>query len=152
MVQTDCSFLWRMVHNLLPTQERLNRLLSTVTSPECTLCDSGDFCDIPHALITCNFNNDVGNWLIRCLKVQLPNVQPKQLAVLDFGLDVGDPESLPAVWLTAKTLGVIWQSRMIKKPGSILTTRATLEANIMLLRKTRFQDCADTLQNLINTN
>ena len=69
---TDCSFLWRMVHNLLPTQERLNRILSTVTSPVCTLCDSEDVCDLSHALISCKFNNDIDHWLIRCLKTQCP--------------------------------------------------------------------------------
>ena len=29
----DCTFLWRMVHNVLPTQERLHRILPSVVCP-----------------------------------------------------------------------------------------------------------------------
>lgn len=149
----DCSFLWRMAHNILPTQDRLNRILNSVDSPLCTLCDSEAVCDLPHALFYCSFNNDIGNWLIRCLTPHLHHVQPQQLIILDLHLDAyAMEESLPAVWLTAKTLAEVWQCRVNKKPSSIFTTRATLEANIMLLRKTRFGKCADMIQNLINTD
>ena len=148
----DCSFLWRMVHNLLPTQERLNRILNSVNSPLCTLCNQQVVCDLPHALITCHFNNDIGNWLIRCLGLLHPHLNPQQLVILHFDLDAKDRASLSTVWLTAKTLEAIWQCRITKKASTIFATRATLEANIMLLRKTRFADCAEALENLIVTN
>ena len=148
----DCTFLWRITHNLLPTQDRLNRILASVQSPICTLCDSNVVCDLTHALFFCRFNNDIGNWLIRCLSLRLQHVQPQQLITLDLHLDSHDIEkSLPAVWLTAKTLGEVWQCRLNKKQISIFTTRAILEANIMLLRKTRFKKCAENILNLIIT-
>ena len=149
----DCSFLWRMIHNLLPCQVRLHRILKSVDSPLCLLCDAGVVGDLLHSLFFCSFNNGVGKWLIRCLTDHLDYVNPEQLVILDLHLDAYDvEESLPTIWLTAKTLGEVWQSRVSKKPSSIFTTRATLEANIMLLRKTRFSNCADKIQNLINTD
>ena len=59
----DYTFLWRMVHNILPTQDRLCRILKNVSSPVCTLCKSNQICNLTHALFICNYNVQVGNWL-----------------------------------------------------------------------------------------
>ena len=150
---SDCSFLFCLLHNLLTTQERLHRVLShKVTSPTCTLCLQEVTCDQLHALVHCPFNNNVGFWLIRCLRKLLPTLQPVQLLTMNFGFDQNHDDAFPAVWLSAKTLLLVWSSRLTKKATTITTTRAMLEANIMLLRKTRFNIYADSLENLISTS
>ena len=68
---------------------------------------------------------------------------------LNFGLDPSSKNALPASWLAAKALNIVWQSRVTKKLTSITATRAALEAGIMLLRKTRYLSTANTLINLI---
>ena len=57
------SFLFKMLHNILPTKSRLFRLHQK-DSPACTLCTSGSSEDCLHALVTCSFNSDVKNWIL----------------------------------------------------------------------------------------
>ena len=130
----DYSFLWKMMHDILPTQARLHRILRTVTSPACTLCQSQDTCNLPHALFSCDYNNEVGRWLLNILNHHLPGTVPQDVILLNLSLD--DHLRLPIVWLIAKTLSLIFNCRMDKKPCTLFNTRATLEASIMLLRKT----------------
>ena len=149
----DTSFSFCLLHNLLPTQERLHRVLSnTVTSSKCTLCTQDILCDQLHALVHCPFNNGIGYWIIRCLREILPNIQPAQLMTFNLGLESSHKNALPAAWLTTKALNQVWQSRVHKKASTITATRAALEASIMLLRKTRYNSNADTLNNLIAVN
>jgi hypothetical protein len=150
---TDSSFIFCLLHNLLPTQERQHRVLShKVTSSHCTLCSQDVPSDRLHALVLCPFNNGVGFWLIRCLRELFPHLQPDQLIFLNFNIDSHDKNALPAAWLAAKALHAIWLSRTKKRATNIPATRAALEANIMLLRKTRFKTSAPTLENLIAIN
>ena len=142
------TFLWRLVHNILPTQDRLCRILVTVTSPSCLLCDSQQHCNLQHALFSCSFNNNVGQWLLKLLNGFVPQVTAQQVILLDLNLD--QKHQLPLVWLIANTLSIIWKSRIEKKATNLFTTRATLEANIMLLRKTRYSSAAELIQNLLS--
>ena len=124
-----------MVHHLLPTQDRLHRILRNVSSPACTLCESQDNCSLSHALFSCSYNGGVGSWLLRVLGHYVPAILPQQVTLLDINVD--EELYLPVVWLVAKTLSIIFSCRMDKKPCTLFNTRATLEASIMLLRKTR---------------
>ena len=137
-----------MIHNLLSPQERLSRILISVTSPVCTLCESNQTCNLVHAMFSCNHNSSVGHWLLQLLRTHIPGISPQQVILLDLKLD--EKLQLPIVWLIANTLSIVWNSRVEKKSVSLITTRATLEANIMLLRKTRFQAAAETLNLTLN--
>ena len=143
------SFIWKLVHNILPTQERLSRILVNVTSPVCTLCDSNQTCNLVHAMFHCNHNSIIAEWLLQLLRKHVHNLTPQQVILLDVNLD--DKFKLPFMWLIANVLGIIWNSRVEKKTTSLITTTAVLEANIMLLRKTRFQGAATTLNLMIST-
>ena len=131
----DNSVLFRMLHNLLSTQERLH-------NPLCTLCTKEVCSDQMHALVHCPFNNGLGFWLIRCLRQIIPQLQPVQLIKLDFGSQMSSHQVLPVIWLSAKTLQEIWMARVSKKNPTLTTTRAALEVHIILLRKTRHNTAA----------
>ena len=49
----------------------------------------------------------------------------------------------------AKALNMVWLSRVNKKVTTIAATRAALEAGVMLLRKSRYNQNTTTLENLI---
>ena len=136
------TFLWKLLHNILPTQDRLCRILTTVTSPSCQLCNTQQLCNLQHAPFSCFFNNNLGQWLLQCC----PHVTAQQVILLDLSLD--QDHQLPLVWLIANTLSINWKSRMEKKVTNLFTTRATLEVNIMLLRKTRHSSAAEIVNNL----
>ena len=144
----DYSFVWKMIHNLLPTQQRLHKILPSIHSPECTLCNSKNICDLVHVMFECSYNHGVGLWLLKLLDCHVPPHTPQQVILLDINPD--DNLRLPIVWLIANTLGNIWTCRTDKKNISLFDTRAKLEANIMLLRKTRFEEAAETLHLIIN--
>ena len=150
----DSSFLFCLLHNLLPTQERLHRVLgsNTVASPTCILCTQNVVCDQIHALILCPFNNNITSWVIRSLRNLLPNLKPPQLLSLDLGIASSDENALPATWFAGKSLHIVWQARVKKKAISIAGVRAVLEAGVMILRKTRFHAASATIESLISNN
>ena len=145
---SEYTFLWKMIHNLLPTQQRLNRILVNVTSDKCTLCNSLEVCNLAHALFNCRFISNVSNWLLEHLHAIVPNLTPAQVILLDFKVD--DNLQLPVVWFIPKTLSIIWNTRLNKKAANLFTTRAPLEADVMLLRKTRFRSAAIELSKILN--
>jgi hypothetical protein len=67
----DYTFLWKMVHNILPTQERLHRIVRNTASPTCTLCQSQDSCYLSHTLFSCTYNSEVGHWLLQVIRRHL---------------------------------------------------------------------------------
>ena len=49
---SDSSFLFRLIHNLLPSQERVSKVVKQ-TNPQCSLCNMNVIGDQMHELITC---------------------------------------------------------------------------------------------------
>ena len=143
------SFLWKMLHNLLPTQVRLHRMgLKQVLSPNCNLCDTSVPEDLEHALITCKRNEEVSGWLLQTIHPHIPTITPKKLILLDFG-PLPSSHHLPLVWLTAQVLGIVWTSRLEKKTPTLMNTRAMLEAGISIMRKTRFHKSCKIIETLV---
>ena len=145
----DQTFLWRMLHNLLPTQERLNRMkLPNAPTPNCNQCDSTASDQLHHALVTCPQNKDVADWLLLHLQRHVPALNPKQLVLLDFG-HLKEELELPFVWLVSQVLGSIWKSRKEKRKPQLHQTRAKLEAGIAIMRKTRLHNFSTILDSII---
>ena len=141
------SFLWKLIHNLLPTQERLHKILPNITSPTCTVCELNEICDLEHAFFRCTHNCSTGQWLLQQVRKQVHQVEPQQVLLLDFNLEAN--MQLPYIWLISNTLRMIWDSRMEKKSPRLPIIRAKLEAGIMLLRKTRNKEAATILSKLL---
>ena len=141
------SFLWKLIHNVLPTQERLHKILPSITSPICTICDLNQACDLEHTFFNCCHNRTIGLWLLQQLRKQVPQVEPKHVLLLD--LNLGKNMKLPYIWLISNTLSMIWDSRIEKKSIRLPIIRAKLEAGIMLLRKTRYWEAANYLSELL---
>ena len=79
------SFLFCLLHDLLPTQERLFRFqMRNTPNPNCILCSENEAANLTHTLITCPYNLEVSTWLLSLLRVHVPHVQPKQVALLDL--------------------------------------------------------------------
>ena len=147
----DHTFLWKMLHNLLPTQERLHRMkFKTAPTPDCTQCDRAEPDQLHHALVTCPQNNEVADWLMQSLHHHIPALSPEQLVVLHLG-DLENSLELPLVWLIVQVLSSIWKSRLEKKKPQLRRTRAELEAGIAIMRKTRFQNSCTLLETIISS-
>ena len=137
------SFIWRMIHNLLPCPTRLFRLsMPGSTSSLCTLCNQQASGDLVHCLIECPSNDGAGQYILNVLSRQMPAVSPRKVILLDFDF-VGD--KLPVVFFVATVLSDIWRCRIDKKPCRLHLIKANLEAKVNILRKSRHRTAADAL-------
>ena len=142
------SFLWRMVHDLLPTQARLFRLhMPNIESEVCSHCDLNVAGDLPHSIIVCPYNDNAGQYLLEKLHVYIPNLLPQQVVLLD--IDVDADLHLPLLFLISSVLSDVWECRKEKKPCHLHSIRAALEAGVNILRKSRHKKAAETITNVL---
>ena len=137
------SFLWRMVHDLLPTPSRMFRLkLPNISSENCQLCTESTCGDLAHCLLSCPFNDGVEAIIYRALSKHNKILSKNEIVHLDF--EVGNQE-LPVMFLVGTVFLYVWTCRKEKKVCRMQQIRATLEAKVNILRKGRFNAAADTL-------
>ena len=138
------SFLWKMLHNLLGTQERLNRLGSSPT-PTCKLCNQATG-SLQHELLECAHNDQVGEKLLTCLQLHMPSLSAASLLRLEFSCS--DDKELPVTILTAATLKHVWKERSASSRVRAYKVRAEIEQTINLLRTTRLGNTSTILETL----
>ena len=142
------SFLWLMFHNILPTKERLFRMnMPNITSPTCDLCNLNTPDSLKHALLLCNYNNSAGTFLTDCMKLLSPNLQTEQL--LQFNFEIPQEQRLPAMYIFSSVLSQIWSCRKSRKVCSMPLIRASLEAGVQILRKSRHEKASIKLEELL---
>ena len=141
------SFLWRMLHDILPTQERLHRMnMSNAPSPLCISCSEGEIDSLEHALLKCSTIRPGAEFLLEALKSAIPDMTMERIRYLDFQCD----DLLAPTYLTAATLLQLWSSRSSARRLSWLSVRANVEQNILTLRKSRFQSAASMINSMWN--
>ena len=143
------SFLWLMLHNLLPTKERLFRLnMPNINENTCDLCNTEAIDNLQHALLKCPSNNATNSFLLESIRGVLPDVQTEQVVLLDLHLQ--PDQELPVIYLIACVLSQIWDCRKNKKQSNLTNIRANLEASIQILRKSRHYLAAIKLDEMLN--
>ena len=60
---SSMSFLWKCLHQILPTKERQSRILRDVNNSICTVCNAGEVDSLEHALTSCGRSRDTFEWL-----------------------------------------------------------------------------------------
>ena len=143
------SFLWRMLHNILPCQARLFRMrMPNISSDTCTLCTRQEIGNLKHYLVDCDYNDGAGHFLMEKLNEIVPNITPDQ--VIQLNIEVQDDLKLPVVHLIAAVLSEVLKSRKEKKPCHLNSIRASLEAGINIMRKSRFKVAAEKLSSMLS--
>ena len=77
------SFLWKLLHRLLPCEERLSRMLPN-TSSNCKLCPVQVNADLPHCLLQCISTSEIGNMMLSMVRLHDPAVTMNKLLRLEF--------------------------------------------------------------------
>ena len=139
------SFLWKLLHRLLPTEERVARIIQN-SSPNCRQCPTAPIADLEHAFFHCVSTQQVGRCLLSTLRHYVPGLTPAGVLKLDFE-EQGDME-MPVVWFVAQTLLYMWGVRKSGKIVDLIVTRAHLESRINLLRETRHSNHQVTLREI----
>ena len=133
----NMSFLFRVIHQTLPTQERVARTkpgASTICKVQG--CSANVTEDIPHALLYCPANGRIGHNLLSCLREIQPGLQAD--AALRLEIQVEEDHELPVVWMMATLLRIVWNLRQSSSKIRPYQVRSQLEAEINLLRETSF--------------
>ena len=100
-----------------------------------------------HSLIDCDFNDGIGELVLRTVRRFNPNLIKEALIRLDFG-DTTDDQELPLVTYVSTVLQYLWEKRYkIMKPN-IYDIRCSLEAKCRLLRESSFLNAAVILSEL----
>jgi hypothetical protein len=125
----NTSFLFRMLHQTLPTQERVARTKPNQSSI-CKLneCNANLEENLDHDLIQCEANACVEIGLLDCLDTIVPGLQAE--ALLRLELPVDEDLELPFVWLLATVLRPIWNLRQSSIRIRQHLVRSELESEI----------------------
>ena len=143
------SFLWKMLHCILPTQDRLHRMnMPNASSPLCVQCTAGKLDDIEHALLRCSKIKPGADFLLKTLKSEIPDLTLERIKYLDFRTE----DLLVPTYLTAATLSQLWISRICSRNFSWQSIRSNVEQSILLLRKSRYKVAASKLHCMWNAN
>lgn len=143
------SFLFKVLHDLLPTQERVARTSQTING-DCKLCLPHVHAeeDLLHALVSCPSNQGVGHAVLHCLPT---DNRVDDYKALRLQIELDESLEYPAVWYLAVAWSSIWESRRLGRRPELYKVRADLEAKVSLLRETsRFKDAAEIITSMIS--
>ena len=130
------SFLFKVLHQLLPTQERLLRI-NQANSAYCKAegCSGDQIEDLTHALILCPGNNGIGIKYLDAVKRHVPDISAESALLLQF--ESNTSMELAIVWFLSMAWKMIWVARSNGKKPELYKIRSEMEARIALLRTTR---------------
>ena len=137
------SFLFKLLHCLLPSQDRVARIgVSDGQVPGLCLICQLETEDLVHAFFTCSQSRVVGLCLLGWVQGLCPDLSPEGAVQLQLGGGLDGDEELAAVYLLASGMKYIWESRKMKKKITLHQMRSEVEAIISILRKTRHGNAA----------
>ena len=142
------SFLFKLVHTLLPSKERVSRIIPA-TSPLCW-CNLGLEENYHHLFFQCIKNQEAGLALLHC--IQSYDRAATGVRSLRLELTADDPFLLPCTALLATGLELIWENRKFKKATTVFEMRSELELAVSIRRRSRsrqIRESADIMQNIL---
>ena len=141
------TFLFKLLHLILPTGERVARILPN-QSPTCTRCnDPTPAIDtLEHAMFGCSESQEAGAVLLTGLRKLLPTLTPAKILTLNF--NTTEDLKFPITWSIGLFLSSLWQLRVAKKSIQLIRIRSDMEASCRLLRESRLEKTTEVL-NLI---
>ena len=129
------SFLFKLVQNLIPTKERQHRC-GKVATPSCSFCNDPE--DNLEHIFSCHQRNELTNPLFNSISCQVDGLTTKDIIVMN--IRPSESWELPAAWLVATCLEIVWMDRKAGNISRLETGRAELLARIALLRSTRWKN------------
>ena len=140
------TFLFKLLHQLLPTQDRLNRI--TNEPGICKICRVSPE-DLYHAFFSCPSSQSVADLLLSWVQIAVPGLEFASLLRLEFGTALEEEDQLATLCLISTGLHYMWQARAEKKVLTHYKMRAELEAMITILRKMTYNATAVKILEMI---
>ena len=142
------SFLFKLLHQLLPTAERVAKILPA-SSPLCTQCGDKVVETLFHALYACTANLGLPQKLLACLKDYDPALTPQK--ILTLHIEVNIHLQLPIVWTISTFLLSLWSARIDKRKVSLPAVRSEVEAACRILKESKFTNAGQVTDQLVST-
>ena len=140
----EISFAWKLVHNLLTTEERVHATVGN-TSASCKFfCTDDSPANLIHCLLSCDMTSDVGTWLIRIFQ----SISPASTVNDMLRLQIFENDAL--LWILVKTLFFCWSQRMARKRALKSECLSFLLADLMLLRETKYSTLVEKVDEILN--
>ena len=140
------TFLFKMLQQILPTAERIARILPN-KSLYCTRCrGNGQVTETLEHMFACEVSQPVSAILLQGLRQLVPDITPSKILTLDF--DNQEEQSFPITWTIAHFLSSLWQLRVEKKAIQLIRIRSDMEASCRLLRESRLNKTSELLNQM----
>ena len=137
------TFLFQLLHQILPCRERLARILPRVETSQCKVCDTRENDSLFHGFVQCSGSRECFNWMMLGLNKFCDNLTPEKLLILDVKLAVPLPfEELAPVWFSSEVMRRMFAYRKEDKRCRLYEIRAEMEAEINLVRHSKYADMA----------
>ena len=133
-------FLWKLEHDLLTTEVRINATLGNISATCRFGC--GVVADLEHCFFRCCLTDNVGNWLLNLIRKFEPINEDKILKISLLN------EAL--IWTVAMTLHFIWSRRAASKIAELHLCVALLKAEVEIMKDTKFNGLADEITKVIS--
>ena len=143
--------MWRLLHNLLTTEQRLHHLKKN-QSPNCQLCLKNEVDNVwSHSFSSCSYSNPAMEWIVEVLKIMDPTITKEKSVFLEVN-PVTNDNILACVWIISETLQYIWAKRKAKDQLNVNDMRAFLLAKLQEICQAKtFQNHATNLTTILST-
>ena len=144
--------LFRQLHGLLPTQDRVARLGGSRGARAPGMCrrclpDTPD--SLLHTMFGCSFSSPASTSLLACIRHLLPDLSTIDAIYLNF--DLLPEQELPVITLLAAAFLAIWKFAKEDKSLSSSQLKAILQVRCHTLERTlRYQGAASRLRLLLS--
>ena len=143
------GFLFKLVHCLLPTQDRVSRFGGDDDHGLCNFCS--DEAETPlHAFFQCQHNMLSGLALLGYIQAVVPDLSTEAALRLELGRQLSEVEELATMYVLSIGLKYIWEARVERKQVRLYKMRSEVEARVTILRKTRHAEAANLMLEMIN--
>ena len=95
----------------------------------------------------CLANNGVGSRILQGMKSLFPDLTAKSFLWLDFECD--DMMIQPLMWTLTESLMYLWKARTEKTKTTLDEVKSSVEADLGILKETKFSDITDAIKDLI---
>ena len=137
------SFKWKLVHDIVITEERVSSTLGT-TAPVCRFgCNGYPIADQVHCFFKCVLTKEVGDWLHQVVSRYKPT---SEVNILMMEI----PENEALIWVTATTLHFCWNKRTSKSKVDVPSCLAFLTAKSRMLDGTHHSELVNEIAAVIN--
>lgn len=143
------SFLFKLLHNILPNAVRLHRILPN-SSSLCSRCNGEADESLSHALIQCSANGGVGRDLLGVVSHYTgSDVSMEDLLAFNFAR-TNEVTDFGLTWFIGTVLSTLWSKRCDKKKATKLQVVSELQVNLKIFEKTSMVNEKIVLRNITN--